>query len=310
MNSKLEPALEQLLLARKAAMESVANPLDIVEMRARVRRDFKPLNSVGHHIARVEDIAVSLNARPVPVRVYDPVPGQDATALIWFHGGGWVSGDLDQEDSALRAIASEAAVRIYSVDYRLAPEHPFPAAIGDGVKVYKWLLTHKSSERVSKVYLGGVSSGANLAIAVSLQTRDHAVETLAGLVLICGAYVGDATTASYQAYGDGRFGLSASAMENYWQLYASSSMHHPLVTPVNADLTGLPPVFLGYAELDILRDDSLLLKEKLEDAGVQVTPHQYAGAIHGFTQYFKVSEIGRAALLDACLFLRAGRIDQ
>ncbi|MBS0614693.1 MAG: alpha/beta hydrolase fold domain-containing protein, partial [Proteobacteria bacterium] len=149
--------------------------------------------------------------------------------------------------------------------------------------------------------LGGASAGANIALGAALQIRDARLPQPAVLMLLYGAYLGGISTESWRNFGDGRFGLAAATMALFWNAYAGANPPRadPRITPARANLQGLPRSLLMNAELDILRDDSVLLARMLRSAGVDVEELGYPGAVHGFTQYVKTCALARRALTEA-----------
>jgi acetyl esterase len=303
----LDPELRPIVLAQRAQM-AARGSLETVtpaQMRARAAAQFAEWNRDPEPLAAVRDFRVGA----IPVRLYDPAPGAEGGLLVYLHGGGWVIGDLDLEDAALRRIAARSGVRILSVDYRLAPEHPFPAPLDDAEAVVRWAAAGppELSVDAARIGLGGASAGANIALGTALRLRDGGGPALRFLLLMYGPYAGGAATSSYLAFADGRFGLPRTAMDWFWRVYtgAEPGKGHPCAVPLAAELAGLPPVFLNHAELDILRDDTILLAERLRTCGVAVEHRAYAGAVHGFTQYAKGSALARGALDDAAAALAA-----
>lgn len=273
-------------------------------MRERASAEFMAWNADPEPVATVRDFIVPAAGRAIPVRLYESLPGLTVAMLVYFHGGGWTIGDLDLEDAAIRRIALASGVRILSVDYRLAPEHHFPAPIEDGVAVFRWLAGADNGLAVepTRIALGGASAGANVALGTALSLRDAGGRTQpAFLMLMYGAYSGDTVGPSYERYGDGGYGLSAEAMGFFWNLYAGAdpATRHPHAVPLKANLSGLPPVYLNHAGIDVLADDSIALAEKLRAADVFVEHRAFPGAIHGFTQYARKSPVAREALADA-----------
>lgn len=274
------------------------------QMRMRAAEEFAPWNADPEPIAEVRDF----EAAGVPVRLYDPAPGEATGVLIYVHGGGWVIGDLDLEDAALRRVAMQSCQRIVSVDYRLAPEHPFPKPLDDVETVFRWAAGRPAMLEIDplRLALGGASAGANLALGAALRLRDRGEATPSFLLLMYGAYAGGIETESMRAFGDGRYGLPEAAMKWFWTAYAGEvrGAESVYAFPLQADLAGLPPVFANHAGLDILRDDTLAIVQRLRDAGV-VTEHRgYEGAVHGFTQYARACGLARRALNDAAEALR------
>jgi acetyl esterase len=302
VDPELLPILEQQ--RARAAARAALQAVPVAEMRRRASAEFAPWNSDPQALPLVRD----LDAGGVPSRLYDPQPGCEGGLLVYCHGGGWVIGDLDLEDAALRHVAHRSGLRVLSVDYRLAPEHRFPAALDDVESVCSWIATGPSAigPAPRRFALGGASAGANLALGAALRLRDAGGPVPDFLVLLYGAYGGGRETASYRDFADGRFGLPRAAMDWFWSAYlGEAGAAHPQGVPLNADLHGLPPVFLSHAELDLLRDDTLLLAERMIAAGLVVDHRAYPGAIHGFTQYLRSSSLARQALDDAADALAA-----
>lgn len=306
-DDELDPELLPIVTAQRERMKSRASleTVTLAEMRIRASAEFTFWNLDPEPVTEVRDFAVG----EVPVRLYDPAPGGRQGLLVYLHGGGWVIGDLDLEDAALRRMARQSAVRILSIDYRLAPEKPFPAAIEDAETVMRWAADRPLEIAIdpARIALGGASAGANLALGTALRLRDRGGPVPCFLMLMYGAYSGGAPTDSYRIFGDGRFGLPVTAMDWFWQVYVGgvSDAELPYAIPLKADVAGLPPTFLNSAELDILRDDSIALAEKLRASDVPVEHVAYPGAVHGFTQYVKGSALARRALDDAAHALAA-----
>lgn len=306
-DDRLDPELAPVVAAARARLAS-RPPLASVtpaEMRARASAEFVAWNADPPPLALVRDFAIGA----LTVRLYDPEPGATAPGLVYLHGGGWTIGDLELEDAAIRRIAGESGAKVLSVDYRLAPEHPFPAGLDDAVEAVRWLHASAGDMQVdpARLALGGASAGANLALAAALRLRDEGGPKVGFLVLMYGAFSGETGSSSYQEYGDGRFGLAAASMAFFWRAYAGDrALDQPLVAPLHADLSGLPAIYMNAACLDPLRDDSRDLAEALRGAGVAVDYDEYPGMIHGFTQFAKGCKVARQALTRAAFALRSG----
>lgn len=294
----IDPELRPIIIDQRAralarpSLEAVSPP----EMRMRASAEFRSWNSDPDPAVATRDFYIG----SLQVRLYTPPDKVGDGLLVYAHGGGWVIGDLDLEEAPLRRLARRSGVRVLSVDYRLAPEHPFPAPIEDLECVFDWVAETGAAElglTATRIGLGGASAGANVALGTALRLRDRGLVPRI-LLLMYGAYGGGRETSSYLAFADGRFGLPRAAMDWFWRSY-TGGRPAPYSVPLDADLRGLPAVFLHYAELDILRDDSLLLAERLRQAGVPVSATGYAGAVHGFTQYVKASSLARRALDEA-----------
>lgn len=297
-DAALDPELAPIVAALRAKAQTrmALEAVTPAQMRIRAKAEFQSWNADPEPIALLRDFAVE----GVPVRLYDPTPGEASGLLVYLHGGGWVIGDLDLEDAALRHIARRSGVRILSVDYRLAPEHRFPAQIDDAETVLRAAASGRAGLDAdpARLALGGASAGATIALGTALRLRDDGGPLPAFLLLMYGAYAGGAASGSWTAFEDGRFGLPGNAMRWFWQTYAGgvTGRERGYAVPLDADLAGLPPVFLNHAGLDILRDDTVRLAEKLRASGVAVEHRGYAGAIHGFTQYARASGLARQAL--------------
>lgn len=269
-------------------------------MRARFAEDIAGWNADPPPVASVEDTVVPAARRDVPARVYRPVVDQaPQPALICFHGGGWVVGDLDSNDRALRLLANESGVSVISIDYALAPEHPFPAALDECVDVAR--AVRRDGARlgvdVDRLAIGGDSAGANLALAAAIDLRDAGESWPRFMLLVYGVYARDHSTESHRLYGDGSFGFGTEAMDALWTMYlgAGATGDDSRAAPLRAALDGLPPAYIVAGGLDPLRDDSRRLAARLVEAGGEVEYREYAGVVHGFMSMTRELQIARRA---------------
>lgn len=216
----------------------------------------------------------------VRVLVADSADG----VYLHFHGGGWVMGSASQNDERLEAVARNAGVAVVSVDYRLAPEHPYPAAAEDGEAAAVWLAGHALEEfGTDRLAIGGESSGAHLAATTALRLRDRHGFGFCGAVLAYGAF-DLALTPSAREFGNRPLVLTTPVIEWLAAAYSGNAdVADPDVSPLNADLVGFPPALIVVGTNDPLVDDSLLMAERLRSAGVRVELHVEPGAAHGFT---------------------------
>ncbi|MFQ5427224.1 MAG: alpha/beta hydrolase [Gaiellales bacterium] len=231
--------------------------------------------------------------------------------MVYFHGGGWVIGDLDTHDGVARALANRARSVVVSVDYRLAPEHPFPASIDDAWAATAWVAEHgpQGIDR-DRLAVGGDSAGGNLAAIVARRARERDLD-LRFQLLVYPVTDFDLGTRSYLDYAEG-CGLSRDAMRWFWDLYVPSeqSRASPDASPLRArDVTGLPPALVQTAEFDVLRDEGEAYAARLEEAGVPVTLTRYDGLIHGFIRMPGVLDRASDALDEAAAALRAALHD-
>jgi acetyl esterase/lipase len=236
-------------------------------------------------VARISDH--ELPGGQARVRVYHPGGDSAVPALLWMHGGGWTAGTLEENDLCCRAISQDAGVAVVSVDYRLAPEHPYPAAPNDCYAALCWLAEHGARHGIdaSRLVVGGESAGGNLATVLCLMARDQGGPRIRGQLVVSPVYdQPEAGHDSYVRYAEG-FGMTADVMRFFFAQYVSDPRHldEPYLLPARAgDLAGLPPALLMSAEHDVLHDEGEAFIQRLEDAGVAVERARYAGQVHGF----------------------------
>lgn len=242
-------------------------------------------------------------AGPLSARLYRPagIEGPSA-ALVYFHGGGWVLGDLESGDSVARFFAAHTPLVVISIDYRLAPENPFPAGLDDAIVGFEYFVTHAAEFDLDAdaIGVGGESAGGNLAAVLALHSapgwRPPAFQVLFNPVT-------DLSTKhqSYGLFGDGFF-LSESQMDWYKHHYVTEPQYllDPRVSPLLAqDVSHAPPAYIVVAGFDVLRDEGEAYAAKLADAGVDVTLRRHAGLVHGFINATGVGHAARNALLEA-----------
>jgi acetyl esterase len=254
----------------------------------------------GAPVAAVEDRAIPGPAGEIPVRIYTPAGQAPFPVLVWFHGGGWVLGTLDAADHVCRELTNVASCVVVSVDYRLAPEHLFPAAPDDCEAAYSWVLGNAASfgGDPARVAVGGDSAGGNLAAVVSLRAKEHGAPLPVLQVLVYPVTDHNLDRPSYHKNGEGYL-LTTVAMRWFWDEYLPAPVRrsHPHASPIYAtDLTGLPPALIITAEFDPLCDEGEAYSELLRQAGVPVTVTRYDGMIHGFFPQFPVIDKGRDAV--------------
>jgi acetyl esterase len=255
----------------------------------------------------VADRTVPGPAGPIPVRVYTPTAGSRLPGLVYFHGGGFVLGTLDSADRACRDLAHGAGRVVVSVDYRLAPEHPFPAAVDDAYAATKYVVDHAGEFGIdaSQVAVGGESAGANLAAVTALKSRRSVSPPLTFQLLIYPQVDFTDDSPSMREYASGHF-ITSEVLAYFERHYLGSSQdrRHQDASPLFADLRGLPAAFVMTAECDPLRDQGEAYARKLADAGVAVTSKRYDGMIHPFFSLAGIVDGGRVAIADATEALR------
>ncbi|MFE7328586.1 alpha/beta hydrolase [Streptomyces sp. NPDC057565] len=228
-------------------------------------------------VARVRDE----DADGVPVRVYDRAVHADAPVVLYCHGGGFVLCDLDSHDGFCRSIADATGAVVVSVDYRRAPEHPFPAAPEDAYTALLWTAKTYPGRRIA---VAGDSAGANLATVLTLLSRDRGGPEIAYQALYYPMLDPTCSRPSHRRNGQGYF-LTSDHLRWYWDSYLPdlADRADPYAAPLaRTDLSGLPPAYVVTAGLDPLRDEGLAYAEALTTAGVPVEAHHYAGMFHGF----------------------------
>lgn len=260
-------------------------------------------------VSRVDDRAVAGPEADIPIRIYSPAVNTARRTLVYFHGGGWVIGSIETHDGLCRMIANAAGCTVVSVEYRLAPEHKFPAATEDAYAAVAWAAKHAAAlgAEPGRLAVGGDSAGGNLAAVACLMARDRGGPPIDLQVLLYPITDHDLDTQSYQAYAD-RFLLTRDAMAWFWGHYlaAGADKNHPYISPLRAaDLAGLPRALVITAECDPLCDEGDAYARRLAAAGVPVVHAQYPGMIHGFVRRAMLLKQGRKALEQIAEALRA-----
>jgi acetyl esterase len=282
----LHPQIEPILAAEAA----VPAPASVEE--AREQYDATALRFAGEpeEVARVEDV-------PGIGRLY--VPDDAAGAVLWIHGGGWVLGTVDGYDPLCRALANRCGAAVLSVDYRLAPETPFPGPLEDCERALAWL-----AERFpGPLAVAGDSAGGNLATVLARRARDADGPELRFQLLVYPVTDAACATGSMLEFGGGDYRLTRDGMKAFWDLYApGASQRSPDASPLRAaSLEGMPPALVILAEYDPLTDEGSDYAERLPDARVSV----YPGMVHGFFRWRGAVDAAHEAMDEAAAALRA-----
>lgn len=302
----LHPRMQEVLDAYARAGGAPVHELTPAEARRKYAAD-PDLAGPPEPVARVWDGEIDGPGGSLPVRFYVPELDSPAPVLVYFHGGGWVCGGIRYVDPPLRSIVNRARCAAVSVDYRLAPEHEFPAAAEDAYAAVSWVAERATelgfdSDRVA---VGGDSAGGNLATVAALMARDRGGPRLAYQVLVYPVTDHDFDTASYVQNAEG-FLLTRDSMKWYWGHYLADERDgaNPYASPLRADVTGLPPALMITAEHDPLRDEGDAYAHRLEAAGVPVRLRCLEGLVHGFFRMGDALEEAQEALDDIADTLR------
>jgi len=301
-DTQVQQLLEELIVANRPSSRTLPLPEG--------RRNFKELfvkYALTTEVEAVEERDLPSPGGNIPIRIYRPSRLESLPIVVYFHGGGWVFGDLETADATARMLARESGAEVVAVHYRRPPDEAiFPGPLDDCYAATRWVYEHAAeiggdSNRVAVV---GDSSGGQLAAAVALRSRDEGGPPLAFQLLFFPALAYDFATASYSENADDPF-LSKDEMVWYWAQYVPrpEDAQHPYVSPLFAkDLHGLPPTFIVTCEFDPLRDEGEAYADRLKDAGVPVRVSRYDGTPHGFLM------LGRAIDAAAVAYREAGQV--
>lgn len=306
MPAKLDPDAAAVYRAFQDAGRPAYETLTADEARAYYSAARLVSNPEARELASVQELAIPGPAGDIPARVYTPKAlRQDnglAPALVFFHGGGWVIGDLDTHDVVCRAIADDGQLVVISIDYRLAPEHKFPAAVDDAIAATGWIASHAKKLGIDpeRLCVGGDSAGGNLAAALSLRARDAGGPDIALQLLLYPVLDWDFERASYRDYGGGDHLISRADMAWFWdQHVAAEDRANPLAAPLRApDLAGLPEAVVVVAGCDPLHDEGIAYARRLAEAGVPVTVKDHGDMAHGFFTLVDLIGPANAAVAD------------
>ncbi|XJZ28876.1 alpha/beta hydrolase [Bacillota bacterium Lsc_1132] len=304
----LHPQVQSLLekLNSRAAPSMEEQPVS--EARTAFAKMCRML-SKPKQIAKVEDRKISGFQNELTIRIYTPEQPKPLPVLVYFHGGGWVIGDLDTHDPLCRSLANKAECTVISVDYSLAPESKFPAAVEDAYRAIQWVAEHATElgSDPARLAVAGDSAGGNLAAVVSYLAIQRKGPVISYQMLFYPS-TGFSFTPSFEKYGEG-YHLTKSTMKWFRQQYLSehNDTKKPLAAPmlIPAEATPmLPPAYILTAEYDPLRDGGFAYAEKLKKAGVETHYVCYPGMIHGFLNMTEALDDGKKAIAEAAKALK------
>jgi acetyl esterase len=274
----LDPEVKAYIDELMAVGAKPVNQMTVDEAR-RVAEERAPmLFGPAEEVANVRDLDIPGSAGDVRVRLYEPAPGP-LPMLVYFHGGGWVTGSLQTHDGVCRSLANRAGCAVVAVDYRMAPEHRFPAAVEDAWAAVVWA----AAQDPPALAVGGDSAGGNLAAVMALRARDSGGPPLALQLLVYPVTDHDLETASYLENADG-FVLTRESMRWYWDHYLpeAGARAHEHASPLRAtSLEGVAPAVVLTCQYDPLRDEGEAYAQRLAEAGVPVICRRYDGLVHG-----------------------------
>jgi acetyl esterase len=301
-------ATAAILARARAAPAFDYAAMEMAEARALFARNNAYWNRLEVPLPEIREMSLPGPAGAMRARLYRPQGGTSALpVLLYVHGGGWTFGDVDSHDRCMRILAQESGAAVLGFDYRLAPEHPFPAALDDTRAALAWIRAHgaRSGLDAGRIAIGGDSAGANIALAALAAERDGGAPALAGATLFYGCYAPLHDTESHRRFGGGDFVLSTSRMRWYWRNYLGDLPEDTtaLAVPLRADLRGLPRLFLNAAGLDPLLDDTILLAGRLAHAGTPYELDLVPGVIHGCMQQTAEEPAAAASLSRAATYL-------
>ncbi len=304
----LDPAAKAMMENMKAAGMPELDSLPPVQLREATAKMFAATRGAPQAIAKVEDRTIPGPAGKIPVRVYTPAGKTPMPVLVFFHGGGFVIGDLESHDAACRALANQAGCVVVAIDYRLAPEHKFPAAVDDCYAAVKYVSEHATEFGADpkRLAVGGDSSGGNLSAVVSILARDQHGPQVAFQLLVYPATDMACNTYSHRTFTD--YFLTDKSIRYFLGHYLrdEADKSDPAASPaLAADHHGLPPALIITAEFDPLRDEGEAYGEKLRAAGVKAKVSRYDGMIHGFFTMGNVLPQGNQAIAEAASALKS-----
>ena len=307
LDPQAQAFVDQLAAARELKFSEMSPP----ELR-RLMESLDAATPPGPDLPSVEDITIPVMDGPITARVYRPTTEGPLPVLVWYHGGGWVIGSVAGSDATCRHLAQRSGCAVVSVEYRLAPEHPYPAAPRDCYDALRWVVDHADELGVdpTRVAVGGDSAGGNLSAVVTLVAADRGGPDIRFQLLVYPATDLLRSYPSHQENGEGYL-LDNDAMDWFLGHYLSGTEGDPkdkLVSPLYADedeLAQLPPALVITAEYDPLRDEGEAYAKRLEQAGVPARTIQVPGQIHGFFGMVGIMDAADAAVTEAANALRA-----
>jgi acetyl esterase len=310
---ELAPDIQMLLwLAEWSGETSLVEGRTVEQAREENRESAPVVAGPPRAMARVENLTIPGPGSQMAARLYVALgaPSAPQPMLVYFHGGGWVIGDLDTHDSVCRFLADHSGCRVLSVDYRLAPEHPFPIPVEDAVTAFAWAHEHAADLGADpgRLAVGGDSAGGNLSTALCLQNRESGAAQPAMQLLLYPVTDAVGGQQSRDTFAKG-FLLTREDMEWFENHYIPDGIDEadPRASMMRApDVSELPPAYVATAGFDPLRDEGEIYAQRMREAGVPVVLQRQRGLIHGFANLTTICPSARTAMLEAAGALRMG----
>lgn len=304
-NDMADPDIRRFVDAINAAyVEHGAPPgASMAARRAVAERVRKPWREGGPIMATSSEMDMG----GVRLRLHRPVIDAKLPVMLYIHGGGWTLFSIDTHDRLMREYAGRAGIAVLGIDYSLSPESKFPVALEECAGALDWIAAQAEALNLdaNRVLIGGDSAGANLSVATCLLQRQRGRPLPIAMLLNYGAFAPEHTP-SYARFGAGDYSLESDEMDIFWANYVDGpdQLADPLVAPLRADLTGLPPAFLAIADCDILSDCNDAFASKLEEAGVPTRAVTYEGATHSFLEAVSIAPLASRALDEQAAWIR------
>jgi len=293
----------------KILNSKLTNEDSIEKIRAHLNKDSTKLSKEPIPFSNIKNLTIDANSEKIPVRIYTPEDGERLPIIIYSHGGSWISGNLDTHDNVCRKLSQNTKAIVISVDYRLAPENPFPAGLNDVYNVLQW--TYKNAKNIngdeSHIAIAGDSAGGNLSAAVSLMSKEKNSAHITCQVLIYpSTNIYELNSASWSNFSND-FNISKEEMEKYISLYVpqKEDRKNPHASPLLAnEFNQLPDTLVITAEIDPLRDEGEAYGNKLKEAGIQSKVIRFNGVTHGFITMDKITDKADEALNKISSYLK------
>jgi acetyl esterase len=303
-----DPAMAVIMKKLQAEPVVDLTTLPIADAREQFTRTQMPWVWAPVDMAETRQLSVPGPAGTLRARLFLPSKAENLPVILFLHGGGWTFGSIDTHEGSMRILAALSGCAVLGIDYRLAPDHPFPAAHEDVLAALAFIEQGGLGAACDpkRAVVAGDSAGANLALGVLVARRDAGGPMPTTALLFYGCYAPIFDTDSHVKFGDGTFGLSTVGMRWYWQNLLGGvppEKATPACAPLFADLADLPPLYLNAAGLDPLLDDTLMMARRLAAAGVPFSLDVWPGVVHGFHRLARELPVAMTALDAAARYL-------